>query len=97
MTGSHLTSASPRHGMGDYYFALRSGMSRESAAYMLLRPFREVRTRFHLRQPWYIPVKLVGEMRAFAAAVGAWRRGPRLIHQGLPANEDVATDGEDAN
>lgn len=79
INGSHMASASPRHGMGDYYFALRSGLSLESAAYMVRRPFREVRTRFHLRQPWYIPVKLVGEARAFWAAVQAWRRGPQLL------------------
>jgi len=77
--GSHLTSASPRHGMGDYYFALQSGLSLESAAYMLRRPFREVCTRFHLRRPWYIPVKLVGEVRAFRAAVTAFRSGPQLL------------------
>ena len=79
--GSHLTSASPRHGMGDYYFALQSGVSLESAAYMLRRPFREVRTRFHLAHPWYIPVKLLGEARAFCAAVAAWRRGPQLTSE----------------
>jgi GT2 family glycosyltransferase len=77
--GSHLTSASPRHGMGDYYFALRSGLSLETAGYMLRRPFREVCTRFHLRRPWYIPVKLVGESRAFWAALTAYRRGPQLL------------------
>lgn len=77
--GSHLTSASPRHGMGDYYFALQSGVSLESVGYMLRRPFREVRTRFHVKRPWYIPVKLVGEVRAFWAAYGAWRRGPQLL------------------
>lgn len=77
--GSHIASASPRHGMGDYYFALQSGLTLDSATYMLARPFREVRTRFHLRHPWYIPVKLVGEIRAFAAAVVAYRRGPRLL------------------
>lgn len=84
ISGGHMASASPRHGMGDYYFALRSGVSLESAAYMLVRPFREVRTRFHLRHPWYIPVKLVGEVRAFAAAVKAHRRGPRLLDSGPP-------------
>ena len=82
VTGNHLTSASPRHGMGDYYFALRSGVSLESAAYILRRPLREVRTRFHLAHPWYIPVKLLGEARALCSALGAWRRGPQLISNG---------------
>jgi GT2 family glycosyltransferase len=79
--GSHLTSASPRHGMGDYYFAMQSGWSAETVSYMLRRPFREVATRFHARHPWYIPVKLLGEVRAFAAAWSRHRRGPKLIEQ----------------
>lgn len=77
--GSHLTSASPVHGVGDYYFALRCGRGWERLLYMARRPFREVRTRFHLRHPWYIPVKLIGEMRAMAMALGLHRRGPRWI------------------
>lgn len=87
--GGHMASASPRHGMGDYYFALQSGVTWETAAYMLRRPFREVRTRFHLRHPWYIPVKLIGEVRAFWAAVAAWRRGPQLMH---PDDDDATAD-----
>ena len=78
-TGSHLSSASPRFGMGDYYFAMRSGWSLQTVAYMLRRPFREVRTRFHLAHPWYIPVKLIGEARAFCSALNAYRKGPKLL------------------
>ncbi|MCA9052366.1 MAG: glycosyltransferase family 2 protein [Planctomycetaceae bacterium] len=77
--GSHLTSASPRHGAGDYYFAMRSGWSLDSVLYMLKRPWREVCTRFHLQHPWYIPVKLVGELRAFMRACSLARQGPRLL------------------
>ena len=66
-SGSHLTSADPRHGIGDYYFAFLHGCSFESYRYSLYRLFREVRTRFHLTHPWWIPVKLVGEVRAFVA------------------------------
>ena len=78
--GSHLSSALPRFGMGDYYFAMRSGWSLQTAAYMLKRPFREVRTRFHLTHPWYIPVKLIGEARAFCSALIAYQRGPKLLY-----------------
>lgn len=77
--GDHLTSASPVHGFGDYYFALRQGLCPASVGHVLRRPWREVRTRFHLRHPWWIPVKLLGEARAFAAACCAARRGPRLL------------------
>jgi len=77
--GSHLTSLSPVHGVGDYYYALRCGSGWDRARYMLKRPFREVRTRFHLAHPWWIPAKLIGEMRAWVLAVRLSRRGPRYI------------------
>lgn len=69
-TGSHLTSADPKYGVGDYYFALISSVpTSEKVAYMLRRPIREVCTRFHLRRPWYIPIKLAGEFRAALLAM----------------------------
>jgi GT2 family glycosyltransferase len=76
--GSHLTSASPLCGMGDYYFAMQSGWSLGTLAYMARRPLREVATRFHLWHPWYIPVKLFGEFRAFWRGLLQWYRGPQL-------------------
>jgi len=79
--GGHLTSSSPVHGVGDYYYALRCGRGWERFWYVLRRPLREVRTRFHLLHPWYIPVKLVGEVRALALAVRLHRGGPRLLPQ----------------
>jgi hypothetical protein len=75
--GMHLSSASPVHGVGDYYFALRHGLTLESLAYILWRPFRHVWTRFHARRPWWIAPKLVGEARALAWAIRLARRGPR--------------------
>lgn len=77
--GNHLTSASPRHGQGAYYFALRRGLSPASLMFLMHRPLREVCTRFHLRHPWWIPVKVVGELRALIQAVLFNVRGPRLI------------------
>ncbi len=84
--GSHLTSISPIHGVGDYYYALRCGKGWDKWLYICKRPFREVRTKFHLKHPWWIPVKLVGEIRAFFQAVQLNRKGPKLIdtkRQGL--------------
>lgn len=77
--GSHLTSASPYHGQGDYYFALRQGICLPTFRFILRRPFREIRTRFHLRHPWWIPIKLIGELRAFFLALRLFLRGPKLI------------------
>ena len=78
--GNHLTSLSPKHGVGDYYFALRQGWSYKNLLYIIKRPFREVRTKFHLRNPWWIPVKLTGEVLAIMLAFFLWLRGPRYIN-----------------
>jgi len=69
--GSHLTSASPAHGFGDYYYAFRHGTAAEAWRYSGRRIIGEVRTRFHLRHPWWIPVKLLGEFRAMVAGFRA--------------------------
>ncbi len=79
--GSHMTSASPRHGMGDYYYALQCGRNLERIFYMLKRPFREVRTKFHLSHPWWIPIKLIGELRAMRLAIQLYRQGAKLINK----------------
>ncbi|OYP39153.1 glycosyltransferase family 2 protein [Rhodopirellula sp. MGV] len=73
--GNHLTSADPRHGIGDHYFALLHAPSKSTAhLYCARRIAREVRTRFHMTHPWWVPVKVIGECRAFFAA-------KRLIRQ----------------
>lgn len=77
--GSHLTSCSPRYGVGDFYFALRCGKGLDRIAYIFYRPFRQIRTRFHLRHPWWIPVKFVGEIRAVIQALQLARRPQQLI------------------
>jgi GT2 family glycosyltransferase len=67
-SGSHLTSASPLHGFGDYYYAFKHGEPKEAWIYSMNRFLREVRTRFHLTHPWWIPVKWIGEIRALFLA-----------------------------
>jgi GT2 family glycosyltransferase len=79
--GDHRRSPSPAVGVGDYYFALREGPSIGSIAYLLGRPWREVVTRFHARRPWWIPVKLVGEMGGLLWALRLAIRGPRYLKQ----------------
>lgn len=79
--GNHLASASPTHGVGDYYFAMCHGWSLQTTRYMAYRMMREVCTRFHLKHPWYIGVKLIGEIRALLWAWQLRRRGPALIRK----------------
>jgi GT2 family glycosyltransferase len=77
--GSHLTSASPRYGVGDCYFAFRCAKGWELVWYLALKPFREIRTKFHFLHPWWIPVKFIGEMRALMQAWSLARRPPALL------------------
>jgi len=78
--GSHLTSASPLHGVGDYCYALKHGKGWDPVWYIARRPFREVCTKFHLRHPWWIPVKFAGELRAIIMALrlfsNHWKEKP---------------------
>jgi glycosyltransferase involved in cell wall biosynthesis len=77
--GSHLSSARPEFSVGDYYFALKEGNGLERLRYIARRMMREVRTRFHLMHPWWIPAKLVGELRGLVWALRLWTRGRRSI------------------
>ena len=86
LIGNHLASADPIHGVGDYYFALRLARGRERWGYIFTRMFREVRTRFHLKHPWYIPVKLLGEVRALAWALSLKHQGAQLVCSMRPVN-----------
>lgn len=78
--GNHLTSPSPHHGIGDHYFALLEGNVFTGPYYCITRILREVRTKFHLTHPWWIPVKILGEVRAFlwALQLRFWK-GPALL------------------
>jgi GT2 family glycosyltransferase len=80
--GKHLTSARPEHSVGDYYFAMLEGSPGEAAVYCLTRFFRSVRTKFHLTHPWWIPVKLLGELRGFLWAVRLRLAGQGLLKEG---------------
>ena len=79
LSGSHLGSANPIHGVGDYYYAILQGRGFDRVAYVTTRMFREVCNRYHLLRPWLIPVKMVGETRAFLWAVELAKRGPALL------------------
>lgn len=80
--GSHLNSVSPRYGVGDCYYALKHGQRKEIFWYLARRPFRQVRTKFHLKRPWWIPFKFIGELLAIFEAVKLYYRGPALIEFG---------------
>jgi GT2 family glycosyltransferase len=88
LIGNHLASADPIHGVGDYYFALQLATGWERWSYIGTRMFREVRTKFHLRHPWYIPVKLLGEVRALFWAYSLSAIGAKLIRQSQSVSDE---------
>lgn len=67
MWGDHRTSASPAHSMGDYTFARRHVPA--FWRYVARRLRNNILTRFHLRHPWTIPGKLIGELRGLVRAL----------------------------
>lgn len=77
--GDHLRTARPSHAVGEYYYLLRA---RERAGRWLelgRRPLRAVRTRHHLRRPWWIPVTLFAEATGLLWALWLAARRPRLL------------------
>lgn len=75
----HRRSHRPDHSVGDYYFALRHGGPWERWAYSGRRLVRSVLTKYHLRRPWWIVPKLIGELRGLGMAMRLAWRGPKLI------------------
>ncbi|MEK6285235.1 MAG: glycosyltransferase family A protein [Acidobacteriota bacterium] len=77
--GNYLTTIKPSHAVGDYYYLLRAKQVHRRVLKMLWRPLRAVRTKHHLRHPWWIPGTLIAELWGFLWAVALAARGPRLI------------------
>ena len=76
--GDHRRTASPAHSVGDYYFALQHA-DVKLWRYVAKRLAKNVATKYLLAHPWWIPSKLVGELRGFLEARRLHERGPRLI------------------
>lgn len=77
--GSHLTTIKPSHAVGAYYYFLRGKRVRGRILQMLARPLRAVRTKHHLRNPWWIPLTIFSEIAGLIWAIALYARGPRLI------------------
>ncbi len=91
---NQFRSHKPDHPIGDYYFALLHGTRREAFLYSTHRFVRSVTTRFHLRHPWWIPSKLVGEIRGLLGAMRLARQGQKLLS---PATDNGTADSADGH
>jgi GT2 family glycosyltransferase len=76
--GEHLTTLSPAHSVGAYYYLLRSRPAEGRTRAFLTRCLGSVATRHHARRPWWIPVTLVAELSGMLWALFLAARGPRL-------------------
>jgi len=84
--GEHLRTARPTHAVGAYYYLLRGISVPRRFRRLLARPLRSVRTRHHLRRPWWIPVTLMAEAGGLLWAVALFLRGPRYLTLSTPSS-----------
>ena len=76
---SHLTSPAPIHSIGDYYYALRESSGSTALSYVLRRLSTSFIAKFYLTRPWFIPLRLIGELRGLVGAIGLAKSDPLLI------------------
>ncbi|MFM8275945.1 MAG: glycosyltransferase [Cyanobium sp.] len=73
---NHLTTLRPDHAVGRYYYFWRTSSPWHALTRSLKSLFKSIYTRHHLRQPWWIPVTFVSELRGFLWACRLAFRGP---------------------
>jgi GT2 family glycosyltransferase len=77
--GDHLRTLRPSHAVGAYYYLLCGAGVPNRLLEIVARPLRAIRTRHHLRRPWWILPTLVAEGIGFSWAVILALQGPRLL------------------
>jgi glycosyltransferase involved in cell wall biosynthesis len=82
--GHHLTTLRPDHAVGRYYFLLRTQPLPAALGASGRELARSVRSRHHLRRPWWIPLTLTAELRGLAWALRLYAHGPRLAPPARP-------------
>jgi GT2 family glycosyltransferase len=78
--GEHLTTIKPDHAVGAYYFTLRTTTGAARVRDVLSRLFMSIRTRHHLRRPWWIPITVYAELRGLLWAHTLAKRGPSYVN-----------------
>lgn len=77
--GNHLRTLRPAHAVGEYYYLLGARSQPGRWRRLLVRPWRAVATRHHLRRPWWIVPTLCAELLGIVWALVLRARGPRLV------------------
>lgn len=79
--GDHLTSLSPAHTVGMYYYFLVAKNQSNRWWRFFSSPFSHCVTRFHLSKPWYIPVTFTSHLSGLIWAICLRIKGQKLISQ----------------
>ena len=82
--GEHLVTFRPNHAVGRYYHRLRSQPLTVALAGSVKDLLTSVRTRHHLRRPWWIPATLLAELRGLVWALRLNAGGPALLPTRTP-------------
>ena len=82
--GQHLTTIRPDHSVGRYYFLLRTQPLPTALTNSAQQLLRSIRSRHHLRRPWWIPLTLTAELRGLLWALRLQLQGPKLMPPGRP-------------
>lgn len=77
--GHFLKTTKPHHAVGAYYYILTSQLVSNKPLKIFQRLIERVATKTHLKQPWWIPLTLVGDLTGLIWAVKMWVQGPKHI------------------
>ena len=79
--GHQLIASSAHHSVGDYYYAMLESSGITCMRYCLIRFIFSIKAKFYLKKPWYIPVRLVAEVRGYFLARKLKKQGPSLLSE----------------
>lgn len=77
--GHFLKTAKPHHAVGAYYYILTSQLVSNKPLKIFQRLIERVATKTHLKQPWWIPLTLIGDIAGLLWAIKMWIQGPAHI------------------
>lgn len=78
--GHFLKNVKPHHAFGSYYYILVSKLVTNKTARIILHAIKRVSTRTHLKQPWWIPLTLIGDFLGLLWALKRKVAGQALIN-----------------
>lgn len=78
--GHHLTSITPAHSVGRYYYLFTATRFPHRFRRLISGPFSVICTKHHLFRPWWIPVTLASEFLGIVWAWWLFWRGPKHVN-----------------